>query len=392
MKIDLKKPKYVIPILLLPLLFFLFWNFGKYFKPQEENALTTGKETEGLQANIQDVSKNLLKESFETKLAAYLKLGNKAEGSTEIQNFPTEEELAAQQLVIEQEAAELEKESAKNLKLPTQSRNRQPNSKPVESVEERRLTAALAKLDAQGRQESYKEISPVDIYRKQMLLMDSLSKVNDPDYKAEQKRLRVKQERDDLAKQQEANKLVVRKASSSSSAFHTLKKEEHGTFIKAIIDENVKGYAGSRLRIRLLEDITVGKHLVKKGNYLYAQITGFSAQRVLFSITSILQGDRIFTMKLNLYDNDGLQGLYVPASAFREFSKELGVNSSSGISINSSGDSGTELAMGVLQRMFQTSSTALARLIRQNKAGIKFGTQVYLIDPDQLKKDSKQQK
>jgi hypothetical protein len=35
--------------------------------------------------------------------------------------------------------------------------------------------------------------------------------------------------------------------------------------------------------------------------------------------------------------------------------------------------------------MFQSTSTAVSKMIRQNKARIKYNTLVYLIDPDQLR-------
>jgi conjugative transposon TraM protein len=98
-----------------------------------------------------------------------------------------------------------------------------------------------------------------------------------------------------------------------------------------MIDQDIKGYAGSRLRIRLLEDMMAGKFLIKKGTYIYALITGFSGQRVNLSISSIMKGQHILPVQLDVYDHDGLPGLYVPASAFREFTKELGGNASQGI-------------------------------------------------------------
>lgn len=50
--------------------------------------------------------------------------------------------------------------------------------------------------------------------------------------------------------------------------------------IKAIIDENVKAVDGSRVRLRLLDDIEIGETVVRKGSYLYATMSGFGSQRV----------------------------------------------------------------------------------------------------------------
>lgn len=63
--------------------------------------------------------------------------------------------------------------------------------------------------------------------------------------------------------------------------------------IKAIIDENVKAVDGSRVRLRLLDDVEIGEMIVKKGAYLYATMSGFSSQRVKGTVKSVLVDDEI---------------------------------------------------------------------------------------------------
>jgi len=227
------------------------------------------------------------------------------------------------------------------------------------------------------------------LFRRQMEFADSLAKVNDPEERA----ARAERQRIEMAKKAEAEMplLKVRKADDTQSVFNTVRDNPNDSFIQAMIDENITGYVDSRLRIRLMDDLLVGSNLIHKGTYLYAKISGFTGQRVLLSITSIMQGGKILPVKLDLYDNDGLQGLYVPASAFREFSKELGANSSQGISIQG-GENQNQVIMGVIQRMFQSTTTAVSRYIRKNRAKIKYNTLVYLIDPQALRENQKQYK
>ncbi len=92
---------------------------------------------------------------------------------------------------------------------------------------------------------------------------------------------------------------------------------------KSIIDEDVKATDGSRVRLRLLDDIEIGETVVKKGSYLYATMSGFGSQRVKGSINSILVDDELIKVSLSLYDTDGLEGLYVPGSQFRETTKDV---------------------------------------------------------------------
>src|SRR3546814_8818320 len=45
--------------------------------------------------------------------------------------------------------------------------------------------------------------------------------------------------------------------------------------------------------------------------------------------------------------------------------------------------------MSMVQKMFQSTTSAVNKVIRQNKAKIKYNTLVYLIDPDQLRNNQK---
>ena len=104
---------------------------------------------------------------------------------------------------------------------------------------------------------------------------------------------------------------VVKKVKVTSDYFNTLTQNEHEPkLIKAIIDEDVKATDGSRVRLRLLDDIEIGETVVKKGSYLYATMSGFGSQRVKGSINSILVDDELIKVSLSLYDTDGLEGLF----------------------------------------------------------------------------------
>jgi conjugative transposon TraM protein len=214
--------------------------------------------------------------------------------------------------------------------------------------------------------------------------MDSIQKQNDPAYKAE----KLKQEKMHKLELNKAGevKLTVSKAETSGDDFNTVKPAKDDPFITAVIDESITGYAGSRLRLRLLDDIKAGNYTIGKGAFIYAEINGFSGQRVTLRVTSILAAGKILPVKLDIYDLDGLPGLYVPASAFRDFTKDLGSNSVQGISIDNSSGS---FVMSTMGRMFQSTSSAIADMIRKNKARIKYNSYIYLIDPDQLQNAQK---
>ena len=177
---------------------------------------------------------------------------------------------------------------------------------------------------------------------------------------------------------------VVKKVKTTSDYFNTLaQNEQEPKLIKAIIDENVKATDGSRVRLRLLDDVEINEHVVKRGSYLYATMSGFSSQRVKGNINSIMVDDELVKVNLSLYDTDGLEGLYVPSSQFRETSKDVASGAVSGnMNMNTSGtgSSFSQWGMQAVQNAYQKTSNAIGKAIKKNKVKLKYGTFVYIIN------------
>ena len=178
---------------------------------------------------------------------------------------------------------------------------------------------------------------------------------------------------------------VVKKVKTASDYFNTLAKDaKEPRLIQAIIDEDIKAVDGSRVRLRLLDDVEIGEQLVRRGSYLYATVSGFSSGRVKGSINSILVDDELVKVSLSLYDTDGMEGLYVPNSQFRETSKDVASGSMSGsMNMNTGGYGGNSLAqwgMQAVNNAYQKTSNAISKAIKKNKVKLKYGTFVYLIN------------
>ena len=221
--------------------------------------------------------------------------------------------------------------------------------------------------------------------------------------KAEEERKRLAEER----KKNEVKPEVVKKADdASASMFNTINDQQaaDAPLIKAMIDKTTKAHEGTRLRFKLLDDVIIKDVRLKKGTlddviikdvrlkkgtYLYGIVTGFGQQRVMASITSILVGDKFIKVSLSVFDNDGMEGFYVPESAFRDMMKDAGAQAmQSNISLDGGyggGLSGEAVALQALQNMYQSASTAISGNIRKNKARIKYNTIVYLINKDAQK-------
>lgn len=386
MKINFKQPKYVLPVILLPFLclFFYAWHSG-FSKPKQSVKADTV-----LNGAVGDVSADVRKKQLTDKLDAYRNTYKEADGLTAVNAIPREN---SSNPAFNNDYSDLQRKKLDSIrqamKLKFGTGNGLGNSQVSQSnlSHDRQVARAIEEMSSRQAKSPRtaeavpKEKDPMEVFKQQMAIMDSINKQNDPAYKEELKKKEAADKTEKLRKSQV--KLTVEKADAISGDFNTVLPEKQVAFISAVIDENVTGFAGSRLRLKLLEDIKAGHNLIQKGTYLFAQISGFTEQRVTLSVTSILYNGKILPVKLDVYDMDGLPGLYVPSSAFRDFTKDLGSNSVQGVTIDgSSGNS--QFIMSSLDKVFQSTSSAIADLIRKNKAKLKYNSYLYLIDTDAL--------
>ena len=186
---------------------------------------------------------------------------------------------------------------------------------------------------------------------------------------------------------------VVKKQKETSDYFNTITTNEpEHKLIKAIVDEDIKVTDGSRVRLRLHDDIDVGDRTIAKGSYLYCTMSGFSQQRIKGTVKSVLVNDELVKVNLSIYDTDGMEGLYVPKSSFRETTQDVASGAmSQSMSLND-GSSTTSMGrwgMQALQNAYQKTANAISKNIRKNKVKVKYGTQVYLINSKEKRKEQR---
>jgi conjugative transposon TraM protein len=378
MKINFKQPKYVLPLILLPFicLFFYVWHASG---AKSKKNLAVNK---GLQATVADVSPEVRKKQLADKLDAYRNTYKEADGQSAVTLIPSTSNDPGKHL---QNDADKQRRVLDSIDRAMKAKFSRPGKVASDEALSRAINREAVRRTVVKRQSPPPpEKDPMEMFKQQLAYIDSMQKQNDPSVKAE----KLKQEKaDKIAREKAAEvKLPVSKADDLRSDFNTIAPKKDNPLISAVVDENVTGYASSRLRLRLLDDIKAGNYTVGKGAFIYAEINGFTGQRVTLRVSSILSGGKILPVKLDVYDLDGLPGLYVPASAFRDFTKDLGSNSVQGISIDNSSGS---FVMSTMGRMFQSTSSAIADMIRKNKAKLKYNSYLYLIDPDALQSAQK---
>ncbi|MBS1526654.1 MAG: conjugative transposon protein TraM [Bacteroidetes bacterium] len=378
MSINFKQPKYILPLILLPFLCLFFFVYRSNFAKKEKPA---AKQVAGLNATVGEVAPAVRKKQLDDKLDAYRDHWKEGDGLTAVSAVPTEKSsnaayandyTARQKRMLDSINQAMKKRYVDRQKSDQPKSNDYAMAEALNNLNKRRVEAPAPAKD------------PMSTFKMQMAFLDSMNKANDPAVKAEKQKAAAAEK---AAKLKEAEiRLPVKKVDGTSADFNTVQPNIHTDFIKVVIDENLTGYAGSRIRLRLLDDIQVGNSKVPKDTYLYALISGFSGQRVTLSVKSILYDGKILPVKLDIYDMDGLLGLYVPESAFRDFTKDASTNVMQGVDVQSASGSFLVSAAG---KIFESTSSAIAGMIRKNKARIKYNSYLYLIDNEALQSAQK---
>ncbi|WP_304649744.1 conjugative transposon protein TraM, partial [uncultured Duncaniella sp.] len=381
-KINFKQPKYIFPVVIFvpvcALIYFVMQTFGGSGDGDQKVA-TDRINTELPQANAEEAGDKMYEMSRrfgdEDAFTAVGALGEEKTDSEELEHGYSEEELnrldaaEAERLRQQQELEELERSLAES--------RRHINSYAYDDPYTNSYSNGTR--DGYSSQDNFaRELEEIQqrSYERQKAIEAGLS-IGQPD----PEEVLRKQRADSIAKakreEKERNrpKLVIKSPETNADKFNTVGAESEAvdaSLIRAMIDKTTKAHEGTRLRFKLLDNVTVNGTKLKKGTYLYGTVTGFGQQRVRATITSILIGGKFINVNLSVFDNDGMEGFYVPESAFRDFMKEAGSSTvQQNISFESengygSGISGEAIALQALQNMYNSATSAVAANIRKN--------------------------
>ena len=391
-KINWKQPKYMIPLIIyFPLLFVGYFVIDLFHTEKAEipDGLAT---TEYLNPDLPEAKMkgDGIGNKYESMLKSYGKIDDySALGNIERNEEDTHEEYESK--YTDEEREQLEAQEA--AKLAEMQRQLQESAQKGQEIaqggspsEEDRI-ARSKQREQEAMDELNRAIAQARLQAQQSM-MPAATDTADAGQREGKVEASDKKKTDDDEPQE-----VVKKVKITSDYFNTLcDNDKETSLIKAIIDENIKAVDGSRVRLRLLDDIEINDVVVPKGSYLYATMSGFGSQRVKGNVQSIMVDDDIIKVSLALYDTDGLEGLYVPSSQFRETTKDVGSGALSNTSslTNSSTTSGNSLATWGAQTItnaVQKTSNAISKAIKKNNAKLKYGTFVYLINSRSNKKD-----
>ncbi|MBS0027068.1 conjugative transposon protein TraM [Chitinophaga hostae] len=165
----------------------------------------------------------------------------------------------------------------------------------------------------------------------------------------------------------------------SMNRFYSLEDQQtevRQNTIRAVIAESKEVTDGSKVQMRLLEDVYVAGVLVPRNAYIWGK--GRLAEgRFAITVSSIQSGNNILPVNLTVYDMDGIAGVDVNANMAAEVAKHTTDQAIQSLSIGSLDPSiGAQAASAGIQ----AAKSLVGRKLKVVKVNIRSGYDVLLVD------------
>ena len=192
-----------------------------------------------------------------------------------------------------------------------------------------------------------------------------------------------------LAQPMSDSMMIARMAQSVGSGFNTAvgvtPMQNTRNTIKACVHGDQTITSGQSVRLRLLEDMRVGKYVLPR-NTLITGEGSIKGERLDIEILQVEFGGTIIPVELTVHDNDGQAGIFIPgsmeASAAKEMAANLGQNLGTSISITNQ-SAGDQLLSEVGRGAIQGVSQYISKKMREEKVHLKSGYTLMLYQNNQ---------
>lgn len=153
--------------------------------------------------------------------------------------------------------------------------------------------------------------------------------------------------------------------------------------IRVCVDEQQTLVSGERIRLRLRDGILVAGRQIPAGSILYGVVT-IGGQRMKVQVSSIHHCGEVLHVRMDAYDLDGGEGLYIPDSDERTALKDAAaaIGSSFGNSISFTRGAGQQVAMDLARGAMTGGTQYIASKMRQVKVTVKAGYQIILLSKE----------
>ena len=183
--------------------------------------------------------------------------------------------------------------------------------------------------------------------------------------------------------------MIARMAQSVGSGFNTAvgaaPMQNTRNTIKACVHGDQTITSGQSVRLRLLEDMRVGRYILPR-NTLITGEGSIKGERLDIEILQVEYNGTIVPVELTVHDNDGQAGIFIPgsmeASAAKEMAANLGQNLGTSISITNQ-SAGDQLLSEVGRGTIQGVSQYISKKMREEKVHLKSGYTLMLYQNNQ---------
>ena len=183
--------------------------------------------------------------------------------------------------------------------------------------------------------------------------------------------------------------MIARMAQSVGGGFNTavgaVPMQNTRNTIKACVHGDQTITSGQSVRLRLLEDMRVGRYVLPR-NTLITGEGSIKGERLDIEILQVEHNGTIIPVELTVHDNDGQAGIFIPgsmeASAAKEMAANLGQNLGTSISITNQ-SAGDQLLSEVGRGAIQGVSQYISKKMREEKIHLKSGYTLMLYQNNQ---------
>jgi conjugative transposon TraM protein len=405
-----RKMMLVLPLLVIPFLTMAFWALGG----GQGKSSTLVAEQKGLNLNLPD--SKMKDDNMTDKLSFYEKADKDSAKKEEwMRTDPYYQQRRDTMPVFTNELEQLTQNTASKY-------NQRLNTSPYEtsgSNAEQKLMQKLALLqteinkpqDSKSSEESYGNQANADEFSGEVNRLENMMQLmnktdgEDPEMKQlngtlekildiqhpqriknklKEKSLQQKEEVFAVSKTYEVDNISLldtsKKRTAKNTGFFGLDNNPQDAVednsIEAVVNVNQVLVNGAVIQLRLATDVFINGILIPKGNQVNG-IVSLNNERLEAEINSIRYGNSLFPVKLELYDMDGLPGIYIPGSISREVSKQSADN---GLQLMELTSMDPTMKAQLAAAGVNTIKSLLSRKVKQVKVMVKAGYKVLLKD------------
>lgn len=183
-----------------------------------------------------------------------------------------------------------------------------------------------------------------------------------------------------IARKENISLLDTSKNKKTMSGFFGLEDQpnqaEENNSIEAVVHEGQTLVNGAVVKLRLLNDVYINGSLVAKGTFAFG-MASLNGERLEIEISSVRYNQSLFPVKLEVYDIDGLPGIYIPGAITRDVAKQSADNSLQLMELTTLDPT---LKAQATAAGISAAKSLLSRKVKQVKVLVKAGYKVLLKD------------